>query len=367
MRSLSSPAGFLLGAALCALLSPLFVYIVLALVVPLLLFLTAVVILYPGKRMMDGTPKLSALRQIGTVLVVVIGMTAPFRAMMVLVYRHVPPLLERLDGFLEPGVRAFGSGFVPRLDLTWAVGGLTVILVTGVLDGAWRLLTVRQIEALPTARVRSVALGLAELRGVARPVEANADPGAPLLRSARERRGDSTGFTEEIRPFYLEDETGRILVDPRGAEISAGLGAPGGEAALPRRIFGARIREILLSRRIRSTSGGLSEAVLLPGDEVYVIGTVAVAGRRDPDERGHIDGKVIGPRPGAAGSFRFYDVFFLGDRPEVEVRRYFFSGIRYAIVAAVAMVALCATLSWQANEGRRNMFATYGYVPGQAP
>ncbi len=360
MRPVTLTAGIVLGAAICALLSPLFVYVVLGLIVPVMLFLTAVVIVYPGRTMKDGTPKLSALRQIGAMLVVVIGMTAPFRAMMVLVYRHVPPILERLDGFLEPGVRAFGSGFVPRLDLAWAIGGLVVILGFSILDGAWRLLTVRQIESLPTARIRSVALGLAELRGVARPVEPDADPGAPLLRYARERQGDSVAIKEEKRPFFLEDATGRILVDPRGGAFSVQLDAAHREGVLPRRIFGARLREILLSRRIRPTSAGLPEAVLLPGDEVYVIGTVAV-------DDGRAGGKVIGPRPGAAGSFRFYDVFFLGDRQEPEVRRYFFSGIRHAIVAAVAMVALCATLAWQANEGRRNMPAAYGYPSGQAP
>jgi len=96
---------------------------------------------------------------------------------------------------------------------------------------AWRRL--RLIEDTPTAKVRSMALGRVELEGRA---EARSELEAPLTglpcvffryeieeerRSGRHRRwttiarGDSNA-----QGFYLADETGRVLVDPTGAELA---------------------------------------------------------------------------------------------------------------------------------------------------
>ncbi len=96
---------------------------------------------------------------------------------------------------------------------------------------AWRRL--RLIEDTPTTKVRSMALGRVELEGRA---EARAELAAPLTglacvffryeieeeqRSGRHRRwktiarGDSNA-----QGFYLADGTGRVLVDPTGAELA---------------------------------------------------------------------------------------------------------------------------------------------------
>lgn len=96
--------------------------------------------------------------------------------------------------------------------------------------GLWR--RHRWIEDTPTARVRSMPLGRVELHGRA---QAKAELAAPFTGepcvfyryrieeetgSGRRRRwreiaaGDSSAW-----PFYLEDETGRVLVDPRDASV----------------------------------------------------------------------------------------------------------------------------------------------------
>ncbi len=89
----------------------------------------------------------------------------------------------------------------------------------------------RLLENLPESRVRSVAMGVAELVGAAQQKMPLVSPitGLPCVYyryTIEEERSDSKGRTHwEIvdqgrsdKPFYLEDETGKILVEPAGAE-----------------------------------------------------------------------------------------------------------------------------------------------------
>ncbi len=95
-----------------------------------------------------------------------------------------------------------------------------------------RLRRIWTIRNLPTATVRSVAMGLAELRGLARgPAEPILSPVRNLssvwhrVRVVREtvERGERRSAVVLNRtttvPFYLEDRTGRLLVLPAGAEV----------------------------------------------------------------------------------------------------------------------------------------------------
>jgi hypothetical protein len=114
------------------------------------------------------------------------------------------------------------------MTLTYAALVIGVFLVGYALfySGGQRL-----IEDTPTSKVRSVAMGFAEFKGVAKPrimlespysklpciyykykVEVITDSGKH--RSSRTVREGQSGSA-----FYLDDGTGRILVAPRGAEL----------------------------------------------------------------------------------------------------------------------------------------------------
>lgn len=99
--------------------------------------------------------------------------------------------------------------------------------------GFMRLRRKRLIENIPTSTVRSLAMGLVELSGRA---QFKGDPlTSPLTgnscvyyqyRIERYRRSRKSGSWVTIArgdsvavPFYLQDDTGRVLIDPRGAEI----------------------------------------------------------------------------------------------------------------------------------------------------
>ncbi len=101
--------------------------------------------------------------------------------------------------------------------------------------GAKEYLLVQKIENTPTSRVRSVAVGLAEIKGKARCREELSSPisGAKCAywRVTAEyyyQTKNSSGwrmFYEDrsSKPFYVEDDTGRMLVDPAGGEVGIAL------------------------------------------------------------------------------------------------------------------------------------------------
>lgn len=121
--------------------------------------------------------------------------------------------------------------------LVWSAASLA-----GVLGGVWAfvggfraLRLQRLIETTPTARARSVAMGLVELQGR---VRARSRLNAPfsarpcawwevelqtLRRSSRGAIRWGTVHREQSGgPFYVEDETGNVLVYPQGARVTAG-------------------------------------------------------------------------------------------------------------------------------------------------
>ncbi|MEN8181820.1 MAG: GIDE domain-containing protein [Myxococcota bacterium] len=201
----------------------------------------------------------------------------------------------------------------------WLLGGVVgglVLLARGF--RAWRRL--RLVEDTPTARARSMALGRVELFGRA---QGKADLEAPFtglpcvyyryriekeVRSNRRRswrtvaRGDSSAWG-----FYLEDETGRVLVEPAGAEVDVShdwnetnpeLG-PRLQAALAQAGVGSS--GWLFRRKLRFT-----EWRIAAGESLYVLGVAQerhglaaerrrriheklAAWKRDPEAMAHFD------------------------------------------------------------------------------
>lgn len=86
------------------------------------------------------------------------------------------------------------------------------------------------LEDTPTSKVRAASVGQAEFTGKVVPVElagsgpgqrGRLDTGMWRIEMAMAAKNEAAAFpemTKEALPFYLEDETGRILVVPHGAE-----------------------------------------------------------------------------------------------------------------------------------------------------
>ena len=150
----------------------------------------------------------------------------------------------------------------------------------------------RLIENIPTSKIRSLAMGLVEIFGKVVSAEKH------LLKSPFEnkpcvfyrytieefRRGKDRNHWATIRRgfesvhFYLQDDSGSVLVDPAGAHVDIpvdfqfttgmGRGPP------------PHVREFLQSKRVRH-QGMLgfkkklrfTEYILEPKDKVYILGT----------------------------------------------------------------------------------------------
>ncbi|MCI0503305.1 E3 ubiquitin ligase family protein [Candidatus Micrarchaeota archaeon] len=111
-------------------------------------------------------------------------------------------------------------------------GGLIAFLIgiTLIYGGTQRFLLAQKIKNTPTSKVRSAAVGLVELFGKAKCKDAIDSP-ISKVRSAYWRvkgeyykPGKHGGWRDiynasSSTPFYLEDDTGKMLVEPKEAEI----------------------------------------------------------------------------------------------------------------------------------------------------
>jgi len=193
----------------------------------------------------------------------------------------------------------------PRWPLMLSVGaGAGVFLfVRGF--SAWRHM--RLVQDTPTSRIRSMALGRVEVRGRAEgkgPLEAplTGHPCVWYRWRIEEEVGDSRHRrwrtlehgSSDAWPFFVEDDSGRVLVDPQGAQIDAPhdlsrvnpelTGALGGFV----QERGIRTHGFLgMRRKLRFT-----EWHIAPGDTLYVLGVAQERGGLVHERRTRIAEKL---------------------------------------------------------------------------
>jgi len=109
-------------------------------------------------------------------------------------------------------------------------GLLPAALSVALLWGGFHFLRLkRRVENTPTSKARSLAMGLVEIHGQAHRKYALVSPMSQLpcvyyrLRHYRKDRNDrwklSNCKESDHVPFYLEDDTGRVIVDPQRATV----------------------------------------------------------------------------------------------------------------------------------------------------
>ncbi len=169
-----------------------------------------------------------------------------------------------------------------------------MLLVGGAVLFVWGFLTFKRkrlIENLPTSKIRSMAIGLVELKGRAvgwNPLKAPFTGEACVYyryRVEEYKRGNKNSKWVTVRqgasdgcPFYIEDETGRALVHPQGvkAEVAEDYRVKTGTfSEIPPRAdeflqsVGFSCRNFFgFDKTLRFT-----EYRIEPGQEVYVLGT----------------------------------------------------------------------------------------------
>lgn len=175
-------------------------------------------------------------------------------------------------------------------------GDIIACAVAGFFFGAylfftgWRSLRKKRlIENTPTSKIRSLAMGLVEICGKVIPAQGK------LIKSPFGRKEcvycrwkvqkwvstKNGGYWDTFKKgdinnhFFIKDDTGYVLVDPKNCECELPIGSSYNDK-LP-----AHIVEFLHKRAIK-TEGWIFnrrlrvvEHVLTPGEEVYVLGTCA--------------------------------------------------------------------------------------------
>ncbi len=261
---------------------------------------------------------------------------------------------------------------LPWVDPAAGIMGVVFTLYCGIKNRA-RILRVRdQIRNLPTSQAGSAAQGLAEFKGVVRRVEEPGRGGVKIRVGAgagvdsgpepEEARGcvlyDRSTATDKDRftkwtCFWLEDRSGRILVDPRGVDFwSGGF------------FLTIEAQSLLLFRRRRvapHAGPGVTRSVCLrEGDRVYVIGSAEVDPEAPADavgsERLVVRPTKLYPARGITSRILPYlepipaedykNTFFVYDRDEGSAFKILKKEERVLVRTALVWMALALGLFW---------------------
>ncbi len=154
-------------------------------------------------------------------------------------------------------------------------GLLPALFAGGAFWGSFYYLRLkRQLENLPTSKIRSVAMGLAEIHGRARRKYAVVSPMTQqpcvFYRLRKLRRNDENQSWDEYStsdcgpvPFEVEDDTGRLTVDPQGAVLKPRHRQEG----LP-----GQMTMLLMASSVSDPTEKWIEEIIPEGAPVYVVG-----------------------------------------------------------------------------------------------
>jgi hypothetical protein len=188
---------------------------------------------------------------------------------------------------------------------------INFLLLAGVIAGFvlfWRgfgiLRRKRFIEDVPTSTIRGAALGPVEIGGTATGEATLVSPLSQLDCYYYQLTASTTKKVAEESlcvPFYLDDETGRLLVDPKGAELDItpaysqqfgetrqrstyGITAP--YVIATEANTGDAVRHFLARHGLKDDEPLIvEERCVKPGDRLFVLGTLCENSRDESENR----------------------------------------------------------------------------------
>ena len=263
-----------------------------------------------------------------------LALVASIRAILLAALSYFPAQLAKFNDIHQPFydlfIPVFGQLFPYWLDLQLGIYGLLIIFIAAVLDSIRRNMLVSQIEILPTSTVQSAAIGLVELKGKAIPF--NGKKNSPVIRSWVDSSGDGHSTRTEANPFYLDDGSGRVLIDPRECHISSDSS-----------YFEIKLHHAVLKSFKPET--GFWESRLMPGDDVYVLGNLQILDDETDKKSFPDESVIIKPLGSSLLRSNFYDLFFISNTTEEELLRLFKKSIHRGWLKIVVLMAISGWLS----------------------
>ncbi len=203
-------------------------------------------------------------------------------------------------GFTRSGT-ASDPLFVLRSPILWGIIGVSIGIFLFI-RGFPALKRKRLIRNTPTSTIRGAALGAVEVSGT---VVGPYTLIAPLSESdcfyyhavARSAGEEEKGVAEEVlyAPFFLDDGTGRVMVDPRGAELEL---RPSVDEEYSPSTGDAFTRHFLVRRGLSSAvPANLQEHCIRAGDQLFVLATL----RENPGRESAADGLASDAARGQRG------------------------------------------------------------------
>lgn len=246
----------------------------------------------------------------------------------------------------------------PEVDLFFGLCGLAYAFLSFVQEGLWQYRQVLAVRELATSTVGATAVGLVELSGVVRRKEnrdGRIEPGHVVMHfywqiQGTHRMGKTImlgTYDKDMKPFYLDDGTGRILVDPmhEGVELRRPIGS------VLTTFFGRRSFEILLTKDVRRPTWDQRHYYLREGDRVHVMGN-AEMNEQAPRNAADADRLVVRPRHQARGFESIlqhlvpsrkkpartpHDIFIIADTSETEAKAILMKNFQWSVTFSLSL------------------------------
>lgn len=263
--------------------------------------------------------------------VAILAFATPLRTILLAVMSYFPGAMAVFNEIhaplYAPFVSVAGDLGPYWLDVWWGAAGAVVIFLVAFASSIRRNRLARQVAILPTAKIRSAPIGLVELEGRAMALAGKARS-QPIMRAWFERTDDGHSSRTHIDPFYLDDGTGLVLVDPRGASINH-------EGSF----FDIGLHQAIL-KLVGET--GFPESRLMHGDPVYLVGNLQINTDREAYPGEDV---VVKPRKSSWLSMRFYDLFLVSNISEAALLEGFRTSVGKGWSLVAVGMAMCIWLS----------------------
>ncbi len=249
--------------------------------------------------------------------------------------------------------------------LCCAMIGLLVGL-GAMLNGVYNYLLLQKIKNTPTSKVRSAAVGLVELYGTAVCDKELYSPisgakcvyyavGAEYYRSGKHGGWVHIFDDRRSNPFYLQDETGKMLIDPAGAIIVIPLDKEYNGYISGKGIFGMphkqiepavikfienadeRTRKSFMNHKNEDIR--VREYYIEEGDKVYVLGSAEPI----PGKASHIAHENLVVKKG-----KHDNIMYISDTHESNVTKSLESSVLWGLFGGLALAAFgLALIFWR--------------------